>query len=275
MSRSSTAALVLFSGGQDSTTCLAWALERFGRVETVGFDYGQRHRIELDCRETVRRGLAGLNADWGSRLGPDHMLDATVLKSLGETAMTHDVSIEMTEAGLPSTFVPGRNLLFLTLAGSLASRRGISVLVGGMCETDYSGYPDCRATTMDAQAETLRLGLDVPMQIDTPLMYIDKAGTWALAEDLGGQALVDLIAEDTHTCYLGERGQRHEWGYGCGECPACELLAKDYAVWKAGVSTPYSLAEEAAITTGLFELFPAIGRQSAPRALVGAKPHEN
>ncbi|HBT37238.1 MAG TPA: 7-cyano-7-deazaguanine synthase, partial [Hyphomonas sp.] len=195
---------------------------------------GQRHRIELDCRETVRRGLAGLNADWGSRLGPDHMLDATVLKSLGETAMTHDVSIEMTEAGLPSTFVPGRNLLFLTLAGALASRRGISVLVGGMCETDYSGYPDCRATTMDAQAETLRLGLDVPMQIDTPLMYIDKAGTWALAEDLGGQALVDLIAEDTHTCYLGERGQRHEWGYGCGECPACELRAKGWAGWKAG-----------------------------------------
>jgi 7-cyano-7-deazaguanine synthase len=235
MLKSSASALVLFSGGQDSTTCLAWALARFARVETVGFDYGQRHRIELDCRGTVRQGLAALNPEWGGRLGPDHMLDATVLKSLGETAMTHEVSIEMTEAGLPSTFVPGRNLLFLTLAGALASRRGISVLVGGMCETDYSGYPDCRAATMEAQAETLRLGLDVPMQIDTPLMYIDKAGTWALAEELGGQALVDLIAEDTHTCYLGERGKRHEWGYGCGECPACELRAKG---WERGKSAP-------------------------------------
>ena len=212
MSHSSTSALVLFSGGQDSTTCLAWALSQFDRVETVGFDYGQRHRIELECRDTIRQGLGALDAGWKTRLGPDHMLDATVLKSLGETAMTHDVSIEMTEAGLPSTFVPGRNLLFLTLAGALASRRGIPVLVGGMCETDYSGYPDCRAATMAAQAETLRLGLDVPMQIDTPLMYIDKAGTWALADELGGQALVDLIAEDTHTCYLGERGQRHDWG---------------------------------------------------------------
>ena len=234
MSHSSTSALVLFSGGQDSTTCLAWALSRFDRVETVGFDYGQRHRIELECRDTIRQGLGALDADWKTRLGPDHMLDATVLKSLGETAMTHDVSIEMTEAGLPSTFVPGRNLLFLTLAGALASRRGIPVLVGGMCETDYSGYPDCRAATMAAQAETLRLGLDVPMQIETPLMYIDKAETWALADTLGGQGLVDLIAEDTHTCYLGERGQRHEWGYGCGECPACELRAKGWERWKTG-----------------------------------------
>lgn len=225
-------ALVLFSGGQDSTTCLAWALSRFERVETVGFDYGQRHRIELECRETVRAGLASLNPYWNARLGADHMLDATVLKSLGETAMTHEVSIEMTEAGLPSTFVPGRNLLFLTLAGALASRRGITVLVGGMCETDYSGYPDCRADTMAAQAETLRLGLDVPMQIETPLMYIGKAETWALANTLGGQGLVDLIAEDTHTCYLGERGARHEWGYGCGTCPACELRAKGWESWK-------------------------------------------
>ncbi|WP_370170261.1 MULTISPECIES: 7-cyano-7-deazaguanine synthase QueC [Hyphomonas] len=232
MSQLLPAALVLFSGGQDSTTCLAWALSRYERVETVGFDYGQRHRIELECRETVRSGLAALNTDWGGRLGADHMLDATVLKSLGETAMTHEVSIEMTEAGLPSTFVPGRNLLFLTLAGALASRRGIAVLVGGMCETDYSGYPDCRADTMAAQAETLRLGLDVPMQIETPLMYIDKAETWALADTLGGQGLVDLIAEDTHTCYLGERGARHEWGYGCGTCPACELRAKGWESWK-------------------------------------------
>ncbi|MDX1293349.1 MAG: 7-cyano-7-deazaguanine synthase QueC [Hyphomonas sp.] len=233
MSKSLSTALVLFSGGQDSTTCLAWALSRFERVETVGFDYGQRHRIELDCRDTVRQGLAALNPEWKVRLGPDHMLDATVLKSLGETAMTHEVSIEMTEAGLPSTFVPGRNLLFLTLAGALASRRGISVLVGGMCETDYSGYPDCRAATMDAQAETLRLGLDVPMRIETPLMRIDKAATWALADELGGQALVDLIAEDTHTCYLGERGARHDWGYGCGTCPACELRARGWEGWTA------------------------------------------
>ncbi len=233
MSKSLSTALVLFSGGQDSTTCLAWALSRFERVETVGFDYGQRHRIELDCRDTVRQGLAALNPEWKVRLGPDHMLDATVLKSLGETAMTHEVSIEMTEAGLPSTFVPGRNLLFLTLAGALASRRGISVLVGGMCETDYSGYPDCRAATMDAQAETLRLGLDVPMRIETPLMHIDKAATWALADELGGQALVDLIAEDTHTCYLGERGARHDWGYGCGTCPACELRARGWEGWTA------------------------------------------
>ncbi len=233
MSQKPAAALVLFSGGQDSTTCLAWALSRFERVETVGFDYGQRHRIELECRDTVRAGLAGLDAGWKARLGPDHLLDATVLKSLGETAMTHEVSIEMTEAGLPSTFVPGRNLLFLTLAGALASRRGISVLVGGMCETDYSGYPDCRATTMAAQAETLRLGLDVPMQIETPLMYVDKAGTWALADELGGQALIDLIAEDTHTCYLGDREHRHEWGYGCGTCPACELRARGWQQWKS------------------------------------------
>ncbi|MEE2921609.1 7-cyano-7-deazaguanine synthase QueC [Hyphomonas sp.] len=233
MSQKPAAALVLFSGGQDSTTCLAWALSRFERVETVGFDYGQRHRIELECRDTVRAGLAGMDAGWKARLGPDHLLDATVLKSLGETAMTHEVSIEMTEAGLPSTFVPGRNLLFLTLAGALASRRGISVLVGGMCETDYSGYPDCRATTMAAQAETLRLGLDVPMQIETPLMYVDKAGTWALADELGGQALIDLIAEDTHTCYLGDREHRHEWGYGCGTCPACELRARGWQQWKS------------------------------------------
>lgn len=235
MSAVNTSALVLFSGGQDSATCLAWALSRYEKVETVGFDYGQRHRIELACREAFREGVTRLNPAWATRLGDDHMLDASVLKSLGETAMTHEVAIEMTDRGLPSTFVPGRNLLFLTLAGALASRRGITVLVGGMCETDYSGYPDCRATTMEAQAETLRLGLDVPMRIETPLMYIDKAGTWALAEELGGQALVDLIVEGTHTCYLGERGQRHDWGYGCGTCPACELRAKGWERWRAGV----------------------------------------
>lgn len=227
-------ALVLFSGGQDSATCLAWALDRFAAVETIGFDYGQRHAVELTCREKVRTGMAALNEGWATRLGEDHMVDATVLKSLGETAMTHDVAIETTEAGLPSTFVPGRNLLFLTLAGALAVRRGISVLVGGMCETDYSGYPDCRNDTIQAQAETLRLGLDKPMRIETPLMYIDKAGTWAMAEQLGGPDLVGLIVEDTHTCYLGDRAHRHDWGYGCGTCPACELRAGGWTRWQAG-----------------------------------------
>ena len=227
-------ALILFSGGQDSTTCLAWALDRFDRVETVGFDYGQRHRVELQCRDAIRKELPRLDAKWEHRLGEDHLLDATVLKSLGETAMTHAVEIETTSSGLPSTFVPGRNLLFLTLAGALAARRGIGVLVGGMCETDYSGYPDCRASTIASQAETLRLGMDIPMRIETPLMYVDKAGTWALAEELGGQALVDLVIHRTHTCYLGDRETFHDWGYGCGTCPACELRAAGWQTWKQG-----------------------------------------
>ncbi|MEZ5967559.1 MAG: 7-cyano-7-deazaguanine synthase QueC [Hyphomonas sp.] len=227
-------ALVLLSGGQDSATCLAWALDRFRRVETIGFDYGQRHAIELSCRGNVRDGLARLHTDWAARLGEDHLIDAGVLKSLGETAMTHEVAIETTESGLPSTFVPGRNLLFLTLAGALAVRRGIAVLVGGMCETDYSGYPDCRNDTIQAQAETLRLGLDKPMRIETPLMYVDKAGTWAMAHDLGGDALVGLIVEETHTCYLGDRTHRHAWGYGCGTCPACELRSAGWERWQAG-----------------------------------------
>ncbi|KCZ85593.1 exsB protein [Hyphomonas adhaerens MHS-3] len=231
-SPSVTRALVLFSGGQDSATCLAWALDRFDAVETIGFDYGQRHAVELSCREKVRIGMASLKESWASRLGDDHMIDATVLKSLGETAMTHDVAIETTDAGLPSTFVPGRNLLFLTLAGALGVRRGVGVLVGGMCETDYSGYPDCRNDTIQAQAETLRLGLGKPMTIETPLMYIDKAGTWAMALELGGQGLIDLIVEDTHTCYLGDRTHRHDWGYGCGTCPACELRAAGWDRWQ-------------------------------------------
>ena len=230
---SGTRALVLFSGGQDSATCLAWALDRFEVVETIGFDYGQRHAVELTCREKVRIGMGSLKESWASRLGDDHMIDTTVLKSLGETAMTHEVAIETTEAGLPSTFVPGRNLLFLTLAGALGVRRGVSVLVGGMCETDYSGYPDCRNDTIQTQAATLSLGLDKPMSIKTPLMYIDKADTWAMAYDLGGQALVDLIVEDTHTCYLGDRTRRHDWGYGCGKCPACELRSAGWERWQA------------------------------------------
>lgn len=225
-------AIVLFSGGQDSTLCLALALDKYERVETIGFDYGQRHAIELTCRAAIREKLAALNPDWAERLGADHFLDAQVLKSLGETAMTHSTEIAMTEAGLPNTFVPGRNLLFLTLAGALAYRRSASVLVGGMCETDFSGYPDCRRETLDAQAKTLSLGMDYDLQIETPLMYIDKAGTWALTDQLGGAPLVDLTIEETHTCYKGDRTQRHEWGYGCGECPACELRARGWHAWR-------------------------------------------
>lgn len=234
MTHSLSSALVLFSGGQDSATCLAWALDRFDRVETIGFDYGQRHAIELACRPKVLAAIRALRPAWDEKLGEDHLIDASVLKSLGATAMTHEVEITMTAAGLPSTFVPGRNLLFFTLAGALAVRRGIGVLVGGMCETDYSGYPDCRADTLKAQEETLRLGLDADIRIDAPLMYLDKAATWQLAQELGGDALVALIGEETHTCYLGERGARHAWGYGCGTCPACELRANGWQRWQAG-----------------------------------------
>lgn len=230
-----TRALVLFSGGHDSTTCLAHALNTYDAVETVGFDYGQRHRVELECRSRVISNLRNTFPVWASKLGEDHMLDASVLKSLGQTAMTHDVEIETNAQGLPSTFVPGRNLLFFTLAGALATRRGASVLIGGMCETDYSGYPDCRAATLESQATTLRLGLDADIAIEAPLMNVDKAGTWALAETLGGQALVDLIIEDTHTCYLGDRSKRHEWGYGCGSCPACELRAGGWERWQSAI----------------------------------------
>lgn len=237
MKHASSSALVLFSGGQDSATCLAWALNRFGRVETIGFDYGQRHSVELACRPKFLDAIRAVFPAWGAKLGEDHMIDASVLKALGATAMTHDVAITMTAAGLPNTFVPGRNLLFFTLAGALAVRRGAGHLVGGMCETDYSGYPDCRAATLKAQEETLRLGLDADIRIDTPLMYLDKAATWQLAQDLGGDALVDLIAEETHTCYLGERGTRHAWGYGCGSCPACELRANGWQRWQAGRET--------------------------------------
>jgi 7-cyano-7-deazaguanine synthase len=237
MKHASSSALVLFSGGQDSATCLAWALDRFDRVETIGFDYGQRHAIELACRPKFLAAIRAAFPAWGAKLGEDHMIDASVLNALGATAMTHDVAITMTAAGLPNTFVPGRNLLFFTLAGALAVRRGAGHLVGGMCETDYSGYPDCRADTMKVQEETLRLGLDADIHIDTPLMYLDKAATWQLARDLGGDTLVDLIAEETHTCYLGERGTRHAWGYGCGACPACELRANGWQRWQAGKGT--------------------------------------
>lgn len=226
-------ALVLFSGGQDSTVCLAWALERFSRVETLGFDYGQRHRIELDCRQTVRSELGRQFPQWRERLGEDHLLDLRLLSQLSDTALTSERAIEMQANGLPNTFVPGRNLLFLNFAAALAYRRGASVLVGGMCETDYSGYPDCRDNTLKAMQVALSLGLDTRMTVETPLMFLDKADTWALSHALGGDALNALIAEHTHTCYLGERGQRHPWGYGCGHCPACALRAAGHAAWLA------------------------------------------
>jgi len=227
------AALVLFSGGQDSTVCLAWALERYDRVETVGFSYGQRHAAELGQRDTLREGLKRINPRWAERLGPDHMLELPELGRLSDTALTRDAEIEMTAAGLPSTFVPGRNLLFFTYAAALAYRRGMRTLVGGMCETDYSGYPDCRNETIEALATAISLGTDTAFTIETPLMWIDKAGTWALAEQLGGTPLVDLIVEASHTCYLGIRSRRHAWGYGCGRCPACQLRAKGWETWQA------------------------------------------
>lgn len=226
-------ALVLFSGGQDSTTCLAWALDRFAEVETLAFDYGQRHRVELDCRNVVREKVAAQFPAWGAKLGADHLLDLSLLGQISDTALTSERAIELQANGLPNTFVPGRNLLFLTFAATLAYRRSASVLVGGMCETDFSGYPDCRDNTMKAMQVALSLGLDTPMTLDTPLMFIDKAATWRLAESLGGEALVKLIVEDTHTCYLGERGALHPWGHGCGHCPACELRAKGFAQYKA------------------------------------------
>lgn len=221
-------ALVLFSGGQDSTVCLAWALERFDRVETVGFDYGQRHAVELTVRDTVRDKLAALKQDYAARLGEDHLVKVDALAAISETALTSDMAIEMADNGLPTTFVPGRNLLFLVLAGAIAYRRNLTRLIGGMCETDYSGYPDCRDATMKAMQAALTLGLDRPMTIETPLMAIDKAGTFALAEQIGGEALLRLTVEDTHSCYLGDRINRHAWGYGCGSCPACQLRANGY-----------------------------------------------
>ncbi|KQW23082.1 7-cyano-7-deazaguanine synthase [Afipia sp. Root123D2] len=222
------AALVLFSGGQDSATCLAWALSNFARVETVGFSYGQRHLIELDCRDALLAGTISLKPEWAGKLGDNHTLDIPTLGKISDTALTRDVAIEMTESGLPNTFVPGRNLLFLTFAAALAYRRGIRHVVGGMCETDFSGYPDCRDDTIRALNVALNLGMDRAFELHTPLMWKNKAETWTLAHDLGGRGLVDLIVEHSHTCYLGERGARHDWGYGCGECPACRLRAKGW-----------------------------------------------
>ena len=222
-------ALVLFSGGQDSTTCLALALSRYDRVETIAFDYGQRHVVELQARLRVLAEIKAQFPQWAPRLGEDHLLDLAVLGQVSETSLTRDTAFAMEQTGLPNTFVPGRNLLFLTLAAALAYRRGLEVIVTGVCETDYSGYPDCRDDSMKAMQLALSLGMDKRFLIDTPLMWIDKAETWQLAHQLGGQALVDLIVEHTHTCYLGDRSHRQDWGYGCGACPACELRAKGFA----------------------------------------------
>jgi 7-cyano-7-deazaguanine synthase len=228
------AALVLFSGGQDSTVCLAWALERFERVETVGFGYGQRHAVELVQRGVVREALAAGFPRWKARLGEDYHLELATLGRISDTALTREAAFEMTAAGLPNTFVPGRNLMFFTYAAALAYRRGIRTLVGGMCETDYSGYPDCRNETLQSLARSISLGMDAAFTIETPLMWIDKAATWELADKLGSAALVDLIVEHTHTCYTPDRTTRHPWGYGCGRCPACGLRARGWEKWQTG-----------------------------------------
>ncbi len=230
-------ALVLFSGGQDSTVCLAWALDRFARVETVGFAYGQRHAVELSLRPRIREHIAALNPAWHARLGEDHTVTLEALAAISDTALTRDTAIAIADSGLPTTFVPGRNLIFLAFAGALAYRRGARAIVGGMCETDYSGYPDCRDDTIKAMQLALTLGLDKRVTLHTPLMWIDKAATFALAEELGGAALLDLVVEHTHSCYLGDRTHRHDWGYGCGTCPACQLRAQGFAKFKAQKTT--------------------------------------
>ena len=225
-------ALVLFSGGQDSTTCAAWALDRYQRVETIGFDYGQRHAIELEVRPAVLQSLRRMSPEWDARLGEDHMIDLGLLGKISDTSLTRDVEITMQANGLPNSFVPGRNLLFMMVAATLGYRRGLDVLVGGMCETDYSGYPDCRNDTMESLERTLNLGMATNLSIETPLMWLDKAATWQLAQQLGGDALVECVRTETHTCYLGERGALHDWGYGCGRCPACELRARGYHAFR-------------------------------------------
>ena len=232
-------ALVLFSGGQDSATCLAWALDRYTHVETIGFAYAQRHLVELEARQFVIRHMREQFPQWAERLGADHVLDLSLLGQLSDTALTDERAIEMDDNGLPNTFVPGRNLLFFTFAAALAYRRGISVLIGGMCETDFSGYPDCRDNTLKALQVAVSLGMDTPMTIETPLMWLDKAQTWALSASLGGRALTDLIIEYTHTCYVGNRTQRHPWGYGCGQCPACALRDRGFRAWRANGDRPF------------------------------------
>lgn len=233
MPKFNSSALVLFSGGQDSATCLAWALERYEHVETIGFNYGQRHVVELACRQTFLKNLTIQFPAWSKKLGQDHMLDLSLLGQISDTALTQEKEIEMKQSGLPNTFVPGRNLLFLTFAAAIAYRRQLKNIIGGMCETDYSGYPDCRDDTIKALQVALSLGLDTRLVLETPLMWLNKAQTWDLAKNLGGQSLVTLIEEDTHTCYLGDRSQRHAWGYGCNTCPACELRRTGHAAYQA------------------------------------------
>jgi 7-cyano-7-deazaguanine synthase len=232
------AALVLFSGGQDSATCLAWALARFAQVETIGFDYGQRHRVELDVRPVFLEALRGKFPDWAEKLGEDRVIDAGIIGAISETALTRDTEIVMQANGLPNTFVPGRNILFLTLAAAVAYRRGIKHIVTGVCETDYSGYPDCRDDTIKALQVALTLGMDQRFVLHTPLMWIDKAATWRLAEALGGTDLVTLINRETHSCYRGERAVLHDWGYGCGTCPACDLRAEGWRRYVASHPQP-------------------------------------
>jgi 7-cyano-7-deazaguanine synthase len=227
----SSGALVLFSGGQDSTTALAWAFDRFDTVETIGFDYGQRHLVEMECRLAIREKLPALSSRYAERLGPDHVVDLKALGAISETALTRETEISFAETGLPTTFVPGRNLIFLTFAAALAYRRGLKHIVLGVCETDYSGYPDCRDDTIKAMQVALGLGLDRRLVLHTPLMWRDKAQTFALARQLGGQTLLDLVLEQTHSCYLGDRTTRHGWGFGCGHCPACDLRAKGFAAY--------------------------------------------
>ncbi|WP_409018544.1 7-cyano-7-deazaguanine synthase QueC [Brevundimonas vesicularis] len=231
---SATSALVLFSGGQDSATCLAWALQKFARVETIGFDYGQRHVVEMQARLAVREAMKQVLPQYADRLGHDHAVDLTGYGRIAESSLTSERAIEMDARGLPATFVPGRNLIFLTAAAALSDRRGLEVLVTGVCETDYSGYPDCRQATIDAMSQALTLGLDRPVPIETPLMYLTKAQTWELAHQIGGQPLVEAIIETSHTCYAGDREHRHDWGYGCGTCAACELREAGYHQWKEG-----------------------------------------
>ena len=226
-------ALVLFSGGQDSTTCLAWALQRFARVEMIGFSYGQRHAIELACRDRLLSGIISLRPDWATKLGESHTLEIPTLAEISDTALTRDVAITMGADGLPNTFVPGRNILFFTLAAALAYRRELRTLVGGMCETDFSGYPDCRDDTIKAVQVALGLGMDTRFILETPLMWLDKAQTWQMAKTLGGDALLELITEATHSCYLGDRKHKHEWGYGCGRCPACKLRSDGFRKFRA------------------------------------------
>ncbi len=228
-------ALLMFSGGQDSATCLAWALEQYDYVETVGFHYEQRHAIEMECRMTVLEKMRSLRPEWEAKLGQDKIIDLAALGAISDTSLTRDVEIIHNEQGLPSTFVPGRNLIFLNFAAALAYRRGITTLIGGMCQADFSGYPDCRIDTLNAQMQAISLGMDRAFTLETPLMNLSKAGAWSLAQELGGEAFVELILEQTHSCYMGEREVRHDWGYGCGQCPACDLRAKGWSEYSRGL----------------------------------------